>query len=41
MVERNAIPVQQFIDAHYTCCRFVDGGASTNATFKPGHTSIN
>jgi hypothetical protein len=23
------------------CCRFVDGGASTSATFKPRHTSIN
>ncbi len=24
-----------------SCCRFVDGGASTNATFKPGRTNIN
>ncbi len=23
------------------CCRFVDGGASTSAKFKPRHTSIN
>jgi hypothetical protein len=24
-----------------SCCKFVDGGALMNATFKPGHTSIN
>jgi hypothetical protein len=23
-----------------SCCKFVDVGASMNATFKPGHTSI-
>jgi hypothetical protein len=30
------------MDAHYVSCRrFVDGGASTNATFKLGHKNIN
>ncbi len=24
-----------------SCCRFVDGGASTSVTFKPGHININ
>jgi hypothetical protein len=26
---------------HIVCYSFVDGGASTSATFKPRHTSIN
>jgi hypothetical protein len=41
MVEGNAIHAQQLWMHIISCCRFVDGGASTNATLKLGHTNIN
>jgi len=33
--------LQDNLGMHIVFCRFVDGGASTSATFKLGHTNIN